>query len=138
VIGIAAALAAAAFLLGYAVADRRTAFDASKTLTMHGVGPTAAARGTIQIGSHDSGGNYPIQMTVTGLRKLPEGGWYELLLSKRGRPTLSCGAFAVDHTRTTVRLSVPYDLSERPRLFDGWVVTRHLPKQRPSPVVMTT
>jgi hypothetical protein len=37
----------------------------------------------------------------------------------------------------TVRLSVPYDLSKFPKLFDGWVVVQHAPKQ-PARLVMTT
>ena len=38
----------------------------------------------------------------------------------------------------TVRLSVPYDLSQFPKLFDGWVVVQHVPMQRHAPLVMTT
>jgi hypothetical protein len=38
----------------------------------------------------------------------------------------------------TVQLSVPYDLSDFPKLFDGWVVTLHVPGQEHIPVVMTT
>ena len=63
-------------------------------------------------------------MTVKGLSRLPDGGFYELLLSKKGVPTASCGDFAVDGNVTTVRLSVPYDLPDwhRAGKYDGWVV----------------
>ena len=138
VIALAAALAIAAFLVGYVVADKRTGFSASKTLQMHGVGRLAAAHASLAIGSQDVGGNYPLEMKVRGLVHLAKGGWYELLLSKHGHPTLSCGSFSVDRRTLTVRLSVPYDLRAFPKLFDGWVVVRHLPKQRNAPVVMTT
>jgi hypothetical protein len=37
-----------------------------------------------------------------------------------------------------VRLSVPYDLTKVPTLFDGWVVVQHQPGQQRAPVVMTT
>jgi hypothetical protein len=137
-IAIAAALAVAAFLVGYVVADKRTGFSASASVPMHGVGRLAAAHADLAIGSHDVGGNYPLQMTVRGLPQLAHGGWYELLLSKHGRPTLSCGSFSVDGRAVTIRFSVPYDLSEHGKLFDGWVVTKHTPGQQTAPVVMTT
>ncbi len=138
VIAIAAAMAACAFVAGYVVADHRTGFSAERTIPMHGVGQFAAARASLQIGEHDSSGNYPMLMTVHGLKRLPKGGWYELLLSKNGRPTLSCGVFRSQAAVQTIRLSVPYDLDRFPQLFDGWVVTRHLPAGHAAPVVMTT
>jgi len=138
-VGIAAA--AAAFVIGYAVGDHHNGFSASgPPIPMHGVGQVAIARADIQIGSHDSGGNYPLEMTVQGLPRLPKGGWYELLLSKGGKPTLPCGDFAVDGTRTTVRLSVPYDFQDlrAHKAFDGWVVVAHHAGQKAAPVVMST
>ena len=137
-LALAAVLAIAAFFVGYAIANQRTGFSAARTVPMHGVGPLAAAHADLGIGSRDDGGNYPLKMTVRGLPRLPKDGWYELLLSKGGRPTLSCGSFLVDERSVTVRLSVPYDLGEFPKLFDGWVVLRHLPKEKTQAVVMTT
>ena len=137
-IALAAALAVVTFLVGYAVADKRTGFSSKAEVPMHGIGLAHSAHADIAIGSHDVSGNYPLQMTVQGLKPLPRGGWYELLLSKRGKPTLSCGTFTMDGQPLTIRLSVPYDLSEFGKLFDGWVVVKHLPKQTSSPVVMTT
>jgi hypothetical protein len=137
-LALAAALAVVALLVGYAVADMRTGFSSSgPPIPMHGIGRLAAAHADIEVGRHDSGGNYPLQMIVRGLPRLPKGGWYELLLSKNGKPTLSCGSFAVDGKNETIMLSVPYDLGDRPKLFNGWVVTRHLPKNAVAPVVMT-
>jgi hypothetical protein len=138
VLALAAALALATFVIGYAVADQRTGFSAARTVEMHGLGPLAAAQASIAIGNQDAGGNYPMEMKVRGLPSLPKGGWYELLLSKDGRPTLTCGLFSADRGTVTVRLSVPYDLSQRPKLFDGWVVLRRVPQQKNAPVVMTT
>jgi hypothetical protein len=37
-----------------------------------------------------------------------------------------------------VRLSVPNHLGDFPKLFDGWVVLRHLPEETNHAVVMTT
>jgi hypothetical protein len=140
VFGVAAALAAAAFVIGYAVGDRGTSFSASAVVPMHGVGRLVAARADIRIGSHESGGNYPLEMTVRGLPHLANGSFYELLLSKNGRPTLPCGDFAVEGSLTTFRLSVPYDLTKlrRSHRFDGWVVVRHASGERTAPIVMTT
>jgi hypothetical protein len=136
---LAAVVAAAAFGIGFLVGDRGPAeFSEVASLPMHGVGELASAQATIAVGAQDAAGNYPLEMTVTGLPRTPNGAWYELLLSKHGRPTLSCGSFATGGESVTVRLSVPYDLSDRPRLFDGWVVTLHVPRQKQAPVVMTT
>ncbi len=137
-VGIAAV--AAAFVVGYAVGDRHNGFSAQFSVPMHGVGRALAAHADVNVGSHDSGGNYPLEMTVKGLPQAPRGGFYELLLSKKGVPTVSCGDFAVRGDVTTVRLSVPYDLPDwqRAKKYDGWVVVLHAPGQRTAPVVMKT
>jgi hypothetical protein len=134
------AAAAAAFVIGYAVGNHHGNFEKQFAVPMHGVGLARAADAVIEVGSHDTGGNYPLQMTVRGLRPLPKGGWYELLLSKNGKPTLSCGDFSVGGAETTVRMSVPYDFSElrAKRAFDGWVVVAHRPAGKAAPIVMST
>ncbi|HKP17792.1 MAG TPA: hypothetical protein VJT84_04880 [Gaiellaceae bacterium] len=136
--GLAAAVAAAAFGVGYLVGTGPGGFSQARSVEMHGVGQMASARATLAVGAQDAGGNYPLKMTVHGLPRVAEGGWYELLLSKDGRPTLPCGSFATTGRAVTVRLSVPYDLSEFPDLFDGWVITEHVPNQKHVPLVMTT
>jgi hypothetical protein len=133
---LATAVAGAAFGAGYLVGNR-PGFEAVRTLEMHGVGQLASAHASLAVGQPEAA-NYPLKMTVSGLPRLPAGGWYELLLSKNGKPTLSCGPFSIQGERVTVRLSVPYDLADRPRLFDGWVIVRHVPDQTAAPVVMTT
>ena len=136
---LAAAVVASAFGIGLLVGDRNSSgFTQVLARPMHGVGQLASARATLAVGEQDSAGNYPLKMTVRGLPSLEHGGWYELLLSKDGRPTLSCGSFDVATQGVTVRLSVPYDLSKFPDLYDGWVVVKREPKQRQAPVVMTT
>jgi hypothetical protein len=136
---LAAAVVASAFGIGLLIGDRDSSgFTQSRAVPMHGVGQLASAHATLAVGEQDSAGNYPLKMTVRGLPRLEEGGWYELLLSKGGRPTLSCGSFAAAAQGVTVRLSVPYDLSQFPKLFDGWVVVQHVPMQRHAPLVMTT
>jgi hypothetical protein len=136
-VGIAAA--AAAFVIGYAVGDHHNGFSAQFSVPMHGLKQARGAEADVKVGSHDSGGNYPLEMTVKGLPKT-NGGFYELLLSKKGVPTATCGDFVVDGNVTTVRLSVPYDLPDWrvKNLYDGWVVVLHKPGQRSAPVVMST
>jgi hypothetical protein len=136
--GLAAAVAAAAFGVGYLVGTRPSGFSQARSVEMHGVGELASARATLAVAAQDAAGNYPLRMTVRGLPRVPDGGWYELLLSKQGRPTLPCGSFATTGRAITVRLSVPYDLSQFPELFDGWVITEHVPNQKHVPLVMTT
>jgi hypothetical protein len=140
VFAIAIAAAAAVFAIGYGVGNRGNSFASAAEVPMHGLGAQAAATANISVGKHDTGGNYPLEMSVKGLPHLPKGGWYELLLSKKGRPTLPCGDFAVDGGTTNVRMSVPYDLTElhKAKLYDGWVVIRHAPGTKSAPVVMTT
>jgi hypothetical protein len=136
---LAAAVVAAAFGIGLLVGDRNSSgFTQSRAVPMHGVGQLASAHATLAVGEQDSAGNYPLKMTVRGLPNLKHGGWYELLLSKGGRPTLTCGSFGAAAQGVTVRLSVPYDLSKFPDLYDGWVVVKREPKQHQAPVVMTT
>ena len=59
---------------------------------------------------------------MRGLPKLPSGGYYELYLTRKGRPIAPCGSFLVHGGTTRVTLNAPYRL----KAFDGWVVTRHL------------
>jgi hypothetical protein len=136
---LAAAVVASAFGIGLLIGDRDSSgFTESRAVPMHGVGQLASARATLGVGDQDSAGNYPLKMTVRGLPRLQNGAWYELLLSKGGKPTLSCGSFAAATKGVTVRLSVPYDLSKFPKLFDGWVVVERRPIQRQARLVMTT
>jgi hypothetical protein len=61
--------------------------------------------------------------------------YYELWLSRGGKPVVPCGSFRVHGKTTNVRFSVPYTL----RGFDGWVVTAQpADASAPGPVVLTT
>lgn len=137
-----AAAAAAAFAIGYVVGDNGNGLEPVVEIAMHGVAPTAAASAELIVGEPDADGNVPIEMRVRGLPRLPEGGWYDLLLSKGGRPTVSCGTFKAGPDTTTVRLNVGYSLREwrDEERYDGWVVTSHVPgsPQSSSKVLLTT
>ena len=60
---------------------------------------------------------------VSGLKPLPEKEWYEVYLTRNGKPAAYCGAFSVKASgRTEVRFSVPYGLKG----FSGSIVTTSL------------
>ena len=70
------------------------------------------------------------------LPRLPKDGYYDLYLTRAGRPLVSCGTFNVSG-KTVVRLSAAYNLEA----FDknGWVIVRKTPANsfRPNQVVLT-
>jgi hypothetical protein len=68
----------------------------------------------------DSGGNWPIDVSVTGLPKQSgKYDYYELFLVKQGKPTLPCGGFKSEGGTTNLHFSVPYKVTSKSR----WVVT---------------
>lgn len=124
-LGLAAAAAIAlGFGIGYAVGSGG-GFSSNFARPMHGVGSLASASASIEIGTRDASGNWPLLMVVHGLPVLPHGGWYELYLTKHGKPDATCGTFKASGAVTRVRLNAPYNFSE----YDGWVVTAHVPGQ---------
>ena len=89
-----------------------------------------AATAEIQVGSHDSGGNYPLRDERQGPEAPAEGrGWYELLLSKKGKPTLVVrrlrGRRPGDDGPPLG--AVRPQTCTRKKKYDGWVVVRHVP-----------
>lgn len=119
------------FLTGHGHA-KASAFDTKRVVSMQGQGAVAF----LKIGWHDDAGNWPMEFQVSGLPKQTNGrSYYELWLSRNGKPVAPCGTFRVNARNTTIRLSVPYKFSR----FDGWVVTVQGPgRHEPGPVVMTT
>jgi hypothetical protein len=120
------------YLLGHAK-TKTTSFATKRVVPMHG----GHALALLRVASRDAAGNWPMQLEVNNLpTQKDRRGYYELWLSRNGRPVVPCGSFRVNPRTTTVRLSVPYDF----RRFDGWVVTRQSPAKElaPGPVVLTT
>ncbi|MGH3105286.1 MAG: anti-sigma factor domain-containing protein [Gaiellaceae bacterium] len=118
---LAAAVAVAAFGAGFLVGDRSEA-DAFRTdfvVPMRGTDAAPTAIASLDVGEQDKSDNWPMILTVRELPRLPEGDRYELLLTKKGRPAVSCGTFQVAG-KTVVYLNAPYRL----RQYDGWVITR--------------
>jgi hypothetical protein len=132
----AAAAVAAGFGIGYAVGHSKTKpaqFTAERVVTMHGRTPGRFA--VLRIGHQDSVGNWPMELTVTGLpEQRSRGAYYDLWLTKHGRPAVSCGVFRAHGGTTTVRLSVPYRFSQ----FGGWIVTAEGPRDGGTGAVVLT
>ena len=119
---LAAAVAAAAFGVGFLIGDHGSSEFPAKgpAVAMHGTAPGSVAKASILIGDRDEVGNWPLLVRITGLKPLGNGGWYELYLTRKGKPAAWCGSFAINSSgRTTVHFSVPYRLKG----FDGWIVT---------------
>jgi hypothetical protein len=120
-LALAAALAVmAAFGAGWALRSGDDDFDVRRAVPMKSTAdaPTGASV-LIELGYPDESGNWEMLVHARGLKPLPEGGYYVLLLTKDGEPVATCGSFKVDPDgATTVRLGASYALDE----FDGWIV----------------
>jgi hypothetical protein len=133
---LAAALATAAalgFILGHSA--NPNAISTERVVTLAGTSLRPKASGTLELGKNDGHGNWPMVLRVRGLQELPSGGYYDLYLTKGGKPVVLCGTFNVGRGQTEIRLTAAYDLSH----FDsnGWVVTRQMPgHHEPTDVVL--
>ena len=136
-VGVVALLAAAiaAFGGGYVFGHSHAkpeAFVTQRDVPMHG---SAGRFAVIHIGKPDSVGNWPMVVEASGLpQQAARTAYYELWLTRNGKPVAPCGSFRVHGKTTTVRLSVPYSL----RSFDGWVLTAQTNDRSIGPVVLTT
>jgi len=112
--GVAAVLAVALLGAGYAI-GRGTTPEEAFTVPMTGAG---GARAELVVFAKDAAGNWPMELTVSGLEPLSAGGVYELWLTKHGELAETCGTFSVSTAETEVPLTAPYPLRD----YDGWVV----------------
>jgi hypothetical protein len=131
----AIALVVLAFGGGYLVGHAKTkptTFATKRVVPMHGGNALALLR----VAQRDSAGNWPMQLEVNNLPTQHDPrAYYELWLTRNGKPVAPCGTFRVNARTTTVRLSVPYNFTG----FNGWVVTRQDASDRgPGTVVLTT
>ena len=126
----------AGFLLGQATGDKSSnGFNTQRVVKLRGTALDSDALATIQLGDADRNGNWPMLVHVTGLQPLPEGGYYDLYLTRKGRPVALCGSFNVVRGEATIRLSAAYDLGHFDR--NGWVITRQIPpNHKPRDVVL--
>jgi hypothetical protein len=136
----AAALAAAAFGGGYLVghSGEGDGFAVREVVRLNAT-PAApeGSRASLRLGNRDEAGNWEMLVSVSGLRKLPERGYYRLWIARGGEPRLRCGDFAVrgGDERETVHFTVAYRLKPG----DRWVVTEQLPGHHdPGRIMLTT
>ena len=122
---------ALAFLGGYLAASGGESAS-WKTLSLAGTPEVPGALASLKIEPVDSAGNWPMQLTVTGLPKLPARSYYEVYLVRNGKPYAPCGTFVVDgrSRATSVSLNAPYHFERG----DTWIVTKKSPG-RPEPGV---
>ena len=116
-IAAVAAVAVALFGVGYLVGGSGGSPAALRTVEMRGAGGATAS---LAVFAKDAAGNWPMELTVSGLAPLAAGGTYELWLTRDGKLADPCGAFAVAAGTTEVPLNAPYRLRD----YDGWVVVR--------------
>ena len=134
-LGIAAVIALAALLGGYAYGTRHATFEEDFAVSMHSTIAGSPARAVIHVGNLDSAGNWPLKLDVKNLPALPKGQYYEMFLSRGAdKRAASCGTFRVSGGSDDVRLNAPYRLDK----FNGWIVTRETPGSATHPVVLTT
>jgi hypothetical protein len=135
---LAAALATAifvGFLLGQATTSDNSSIGARTTVEMQGTPLAHDALATLKLGKPDAAGNWPMVLHVSGLKKLQNGGYYALFLTKGGKPLVSCGTINVSGA-TSVRLSAAYALEHFDK--DGWVIVRQTPANdfKPNQIVL--
>jgi hypothetical protein len=135
---IAAAVAAACFGGGYLLANQahstKGAIHVVRVVPMQGVQNSEAA---LRVGSADGNGNWPIQLTVNGLKPLQDDSRYYLMVVQgNGKRPIFCGSFEVSSKgATTVTFNVAYKITDGTK----WIVTKMAPGMKyPGHVVMTT
>jgi hypothetical protein len=125
-----------AMFLGGFVAGKKgitTGSGAIHSLNMHGTAVAQNASARIDIDEVDSSGNWPMKVIVRGLPQLKKGSYYEMFLTRHGKPFTACGIFTVAKSPSTIHLSMPPTVTG----YDGWIVTRESPG-REHQIVLTT
>ena len=118
-LALAAALAVAAFALGAALGGDSAGRELDFTETMIGTAGATSATGSLAVYEIDAAGNWPMQLSVSGLPPAASGRPFELWLTRGGELGALCGSFRTDSDGSAVvPLNAPYRFAE----FDGWVV----------------
>lgn len=117
-VAIAAALAVALFAFGAAaVQDGGNSFVVSMT----GTAAAPAASGSLHVRELDSAGNWPMEVSIEGLRPTRSDRPFELWLTRGGDLAALCGSFLTDESgAAVVPMNAPYEFAE----YDGWVVVQ--------------
>jgi hypothetical protein len=118
-IALAAALAVTAFALGAALVGGSSGRNVDFTETMTGTPAAAEATASLAVFDLDAAGNWPMELTVSGLPAAASGRPFELWLTRDGELAALCGGFFTDaEGRASVPMNAPYRFDE----FDGWVI----------------
>lgn len=118
-LALAAALAAAAFALGAALTDGSAEPHVDRTVALEGTAAAPEARASLVVFDIDEAGNWPMELTVTGLPPAPGDHGYELWLTRGGKLAARCGSFLTSGDGSAVvPMNAPYRFDE----FDGWVI----------------
>jgi hypothetical protein len=123
-----------AFTGGYIVGNGGGS-TSGETLKLAGTSAAPSALASLRIEPVDTAGNWPMQLSATGLAKLPPHGYYAVFLVRNGKIYASCGSFVVAGADrgVSVHLNAPYKLQHG----DSWVVTKQMPGERdPGTVVL--
>ena len=110
-IAAAVALALACLGGGYALGDHfgGSTNEVIRIVPLQGSG----ARAEVSLNSVQAGGNWPMELKVTGLPKQSsERAYYELFVWRAGKPRYPCVGFKMAHGTTTVHFTVPYELGK--------------------------
>jgi hypothetical protein len=133
---IAATVAVACFGGGYLLANQAHSSNAIHVVRVVPMSGQQNSFASLRVGSADKSGNWPIQLTVNGLKPLASKSRYYLMVWQNGKPAAFCGTFEVNKGGpTTVTFNVAYKITPQTR----WVVTEMSPGAKfPGSVVMTT
>ena len=118
-LALAAALAVTAFALGAALVDGSGGRSLDSTVTMAGTAAAGKAEASLAIYDLDPAGNWPMELSVSGLPPAQSGRPYELWLTDGGKLGALCGGFFTSSSGSaSVPMNAPYRFDE----FDGWVI----------------
>jgi hypothetical protein len=126
VLALAAALAvaAAAGFFGLGSLLDRGEFEPTRTIAMSATRFAAGASANLSLGEREADGNWSMELDVSGLRPIANGGYYLLWLEKDGEYAGACGSFNVGADgQAHVRMNASYRLSD----YDAFVITAEGP-----------
>lgn len=117
-LALAAALAVAAFAIGATLVSGPSS-SGFGPIAMTGTPAAAGASASLKVFDVDKAGNWPMEMTVTGLAPATNRRPFELWLTRDGKLEALCGSFLTDADGSAVvPMNAPYRFTE----YDGWVV----------------
>jgi hypothetical protein len=118
-VALVAAVAVAAFALGAALVDGSSGRNVDFVATMQGTAAASGASASLVVYDVDAAGNWPMEISVTGLPAARSGRPFELWLTRDGRLDALCGGFLTDEGGTaSVPMNAPYPFDEQV----GWVI----------------